>query len=194
LRTVHRKARFKILVNSYIGNTIDIYTQVVKSLSAPALSISEFTHVNEWCDTIDRIDNRQIDQSFVDCVRKLRSFLLSSAEHEYICHGDLHLENIIQHGEKWLAIDPKGIIGEMAFEAAAFNLISKDEMRDIHTVSKKMHDRILELSTALDLSYQRLLCWVFLRVIIAAQWFIEDSGDSSEMLALATHLYPLLKD
>jgi streptomycin 6-kinase len=178
----------------HVKNTIDIYAKVVKSLSTPTLSTKEFIHVSKWCDTIDRIDNHQIDQPLVDCARRLRSFLLISAEHEYICHGDLHLENIIQHGEKWLAIDPKGIIGEMAFEAAAFNLISQDDMREIHTVPNKMHDRILALSTALDLSYRRLLYWFFLRVIMSVQWFIEDNGDPGSMLALATLLYPLIEE
>jgi streptomycin 6-kinase len=177
-----------------VKNTIAIYAEVVKSLSTPISSTDEFTHVSKWCDTIDRIDKRQIDQHLIDCARDLRSFLLSSAEREYICHGDLHLENVIQHREQWLAIDPKGIIGEMAFEAAAFNLISDDEMRDTPTVSKTMHDRILALSTALDLSYQRLLYWFFLRVIMSAQWFIEDSGDPGGMLALAAHLYPLIEE
>ena len=35
----------------------------------------------------------------------------------------------------------------------------------------------------------RLRAWVFLRVIISAQWFIEDNGNPDEMLRLASVLY-----
>jgi SAM-dependent methyltransferase len=118
--------------------------------------------------------------------------LLNSAQQEYICHGDLHLENIIQKNKHWLAIDPKGIIGEMAFEAAAFNLLSKEEMQETATIPQKIMDRTLKLSNALGINFERLLSWIFLRVLISAQWFIEDRGDPGEMLLLVAYLYPLL--
>jgi len=37
-----------------------------------------------------------------------------------VLHGDLHHFNILSSGDRWLAIDPKGIIGEPEFEPAAY--------------------------------------------------------------------------
>lgn len=172
-----------------IENTIKIYAQVVKALSSPSLTTNNYTHVSQWCQALDRIEVGKIDKHFVKKAKELRSFLLNSAKQEYLCHGDLHLENIIQHGKKWLAIDPKGIIGEMAFEVAAFDLISKDELKDTATIQEKIVTSATLLSRALDLCYERLLAWMFLRAILAAQWFLEDNGDPSEMLTLATLLF-----
>jgi streptomycin 6-kinase len=123
--------------------------------------------------------------------------LLSTAQQEYLCHGDLHLENILQHGSHWLAIDPKGIIGEMAFEAAAFDCLSPDELKDSQQVTSKIIDRVEKLAITLRIDFNRLLAWIFLRTIISAQWFIEDKGEPNESLderlTLAKHVYPILR-
>jgi streptomycin 6-kinase len=179
--------------NSYdIKNTINLYAQVVKELASSQLIIHEYSHVSKWCDVIDQIKHNHIESHFLKLAKQLKSFLLDSSEKEYLCHGDLHLENILQHGKKWLAIDPKGIIGEMTFEAAAFDLISSDEMQNTQSIAQKIIVRVKQISEALNLTYERLLAWIFLRVIISAQWFIEDNGDPSKMLKLADHIYPLL--
>lgn len=175
-----------------IEDTIKIYADVARMLSTRKLTNGNYTHASQWCEVIDKIHDSRIAKQFVDKAIQLKSELLNSAQHEYLCHGDLHLENIIQFGTNWLAIDPKGIFGEMAFEAAAFDLLSDDEMKDVSTISSKLIHRITLLSKALEIDYDRLLAWIFLRIIISAQWFIEDNGDPSNMLVLADYVYPLI--
>ena len=177
-----------------ITDIINVYSNVIKVLASQSLSNANYLHVSKWCNAIDRIQDQRIEKRFVDKAKQLRSALLGSARHEYLCHGDLHLENIIQHGSNWLVIDPKGIIGEIAFEAAAFDLINKDEMKDTSTISSKINDRVTKLATTLNLDFERLLSWIFLRIIISAQWFVEDNGDPNEMLVLANQVYPLLNN
>lgn len=60
--------------------------------------------------------------------------MLGSAENEYFCHGDLHLDNVIYQGKRCLAIGPKGIMGEMAFEAAAFDPPSEGEKQNLDQI------------------------------------------------------------
>ena len=177
---------------SQINETLHIYGQLVKVLSKTKLAHKSYTHVSQWCKAIDGITDQRIDTRYVIKAKELKSALLNSAQYEYLCHGDLHLENILQQGSHWLAIDPKGIIGEMAFEAAAFDLISQEEMQDTSTITTKIIDRVTTLSTVLGLDFHRLLSWIFLRMIISAQWFVEDHGDTGDMLNRAAYIYPLL--
>lgn len=177
-----------------IEDTISIYANVVKRLSTNELSDDSYIHAIKWCEAIDRIHDARIDIRFVDKAKQVRSQLLDSTPREYLCHGDLHLENIIQQGSDWVVIDPKGIIGEMAFEAAAFDLISNEEMKDATTASVKIVERVTQLSTVLNISFDRLLSWIFLRIIISAQWYVEDNGDPTQMLALAGYVYPLISE
>ena len=177
-----------------IQETIHSYSQVIKKIASLTLPNSSFCHVNTWLDAIDHIRDLRIDKRYVDKAKQLKSHLLQSSNKEYLCHGDLHLENIIQNKNDWLAIDPKGIIGEMAFEAAAFDLLYDDEMTNIKTGQSKIIDRIQQLSNALKIDNDRLLSWVFLRIMISIQWFVEDKGDPSRMIQLANYVYPLLKN
>jgi len=175
-----------------VEKNIFLYSKVVQAIASQKLSNSTYVHMSIWCETIDHIQDERIDKRYVDKAKQLKTELLSSVKNEYLCHGDLHLENIIQNGNDWLAIDPKGIIGEMAFEAAAFDLLSNDEMNDTSTIESKIINRVNQLSKALDIDYDRLLPWIFLRIIISAQWFVEDKGDPGRMLKLAQFVYPLL--
>lgn len=177
-----------------IEDTIAIYANVVKELSSRPLTKKDYTHVSHWCKAIDRIKDQRIEKRTIQKAKELKVFLLSSANNEYLCHGDLHLENIISQGKKWLSIDPKGIIGEMAFEAAAFDLIDKSEWFDPDTIQDKVIARVDYLANALKIDKNRLLAWIFLRVIISAQWFIEDNGNPNEMLNLASTIYPLIAE
>ena len=73
------------------------------------------------------------------------------------------------------------------------DLISKEEVTNIENLSSKITTRVTLLADALGLDFDRLLAWIFLRVIISAQWFVEDNGNPNEMLFLAKQIYPLLK-
>lgn len=177
---------------STFEQTVQMYAQVVKALATQPLPQRNYPHARNWCAAIDRITDQRIEKYLVDKAKQLKSIIFNSTAHEYLCHGDLHLENIIKNGENWLAIDPKGIVGEMAFEAAAFDLLSKDELLDISTIPQKIITRLTTLANALEINLQRLLIWVYLRTIISAQWFIEDNGDPHYSISLANHIYPLL--
>ncbi len=177
-----------------IDGTIKTYSQIVKNLYKQDLNDDDFVHVSQWCKVVDKISDQRIEKRFKDKAIQLKKYLLNSDRQEYVCHGDLHLENIIQHGNSWLAIDSKGIIGEMAFEAAAFDLINSDEIKANKNISALLSDRINKLAVALNLNHDRLLAWVFLRIIISAQWFIEDGGSPEKMLTLANYVYPLLQN
>lgn len=177
-----------------IKDTINIYATVIRELANQKQPDTQYIHVNMWCKAIDRIDDERIASHLVKKAKDIKEFLLNSAKKEYLCHGDLHLENIIQHKNKWLSIDPKGIISEMAFEAAAFDLIDKSEWTNPKTIQGKIIKRINLLASTLGIDKDRLLAWIFLRVIISAQWFIEDNGNPDEMRNLASYIFTLVSD
>ena len=165
---------------------------MVNALAAQARPSGQYPSVKKWCEAIDSMHDPRIKSDYIFKAKMLRDFLLSSAEKEYLCHGDLHLENIICHENTWLSIDPKGVIGEIAFEAAAFDLIDKREWFDPESIQDKMLRRTHLIASQLNINHDRLLAWIYLRAMISAQWFIEDNGNPGEMLKLVSVLYPLL--
>ena len=177
-----------------IIDKIALYADVVNNIAKVKITTPDkYTHVSTWCEAIDRIDTDIIPEKLAITAKKLKEELLSTSNHEYLCHGDLHLENIIQNDNTWFAIDPKGIIAEKTFEVAAFDLLTDDELEKNVNLTKRIIARNHSLATQLSLNPQRLLNWIFLRLMISAQWFIEDNCDPAKPLQIATQIHPLLK-
>lgn len=174
-----------------VEDTIKIYAGVVNALASKKKPETEYTDVETWCQAIARMKDPRINLKFIDKAKELQTYLLSSGGNEYLCHGDLHLENIIRYEDSWLSIDPKGIIGELAFEAAAFDLLEKFDWNEPEKMLDKINQRLSLLANNLEIPEDRLRAWVFLRIIISAQWAIEDNGNPDGRLTLASILYPL---
>src|SRR4051794_8355262 len=45
--------------------------------------------------------------------------LAASQDARVLCHQDLHGGNVLQHGDEWIAIDPKPVVGEREFDLAS---------------------------------------------------------------------------
>lgn len=181
--------------NNDIERGIAHYAYVVHALHATNGLKPEvpFPHVRSWLAAIDRLDDNRVDNKLIDKAKYLSEKLLTTMKNECLCHGDLHLDNIVKDGEKWLAIDPKGVIGETAFEAAAFDWVFNAElMAQDGILIGKIARRLERLSSALSLDAARLTAWVFLRFMFSIAWLIEDKGDYRSRLRLAKLVYRLL--
>lgn len=73
----------------------------------------------------------------------------------------------------------------------AFFIANTREMKD-STAMSIIIERTDQLSVALGLDSNRLIAWIFLKIMISIQWFLEDNGDPTRMLAAAHTVYPLL--
>ncbi len=182
----------KVLAKECIDLSIDKYVNVVQSIYKPLQNHLSFAHVSIWCKAIDRINSDMFKHKWVLKAKNIKQCLLESAENEYVCHGDLHLENIVKDKEDWLSIDPKGVIGEKAFEAAAFDWLIGVDLTNTKAIKHAIQARTMKVAKLLDISEQRLLAWVFIKAMISAQWFIEDKGNPENPLQLASHVYSLL--
>ena len=98
--------------------------------------------------------------------------LLAAPREISVLHGDIHHDNILHFGERgWLAIDPKGLIGERGFDCA--NLFCNP---DHQTATDPAHfGRRVELVTERAcLDRKRLLEWILAWGGLSAAWKIND--------------------
>ena len=173
---------------------MDHYCQVVNQLAtASNHSLSEYTHYSQWCLAIDRIESQHVSDNIKQHGATLYRQLIATNDAPIVCHGDLHCDNVIQHHNSWKAIDPKGIIAETAFEAAAFDLLEPQEWQhDAQAIQLLIIQRSQYLATQLKLPPQRLLQWFFVRSLMHAQWFIEDNCPAEKAINTAKHIYSAL--
>jgi streptomycin 6-kinase len=96
-----------------------------------------------------------------------------------LLHGDLHHDSILQNGDEWIVIDPKGVIGEPAYEVAAFIRNPIPDLLQIENQIEIIKDRINCFSTLLELPHQRIIDWCFVQGVLAWVWALEDGCDAS---------------
>ena len=90
-----------------------------------------------------------------------------------LLHGDLHHDNILFDDRRgWLAIDPKGEVGELAYELAA-PLRNPLEGPDIFMSKAQMDRRVHIYCERLNLDRERVLGWCFARNASAAMWYAD---------------------
>jgi streptomycin 6-kinase len=99
--------------------------------------------------------------------------LEATQEHRVLLHGDLHHENILFDDKRgWLAIDPKGVVGDLAYELAA-PLRNPLADPDTFMTPAQMDRRVGIYCERLRLERRRVLGWCFARNAIAALWYAD---------------------
>ena len=97
-------------------------------------------------------------------------------------HGDIHHDNILDFGARgWLAIDPKGLLGERSFDYA--NIFCNP--RDIATAPGRISRQASIVAEAAGLERPRLLQWVLAYAGLSAAWLLNDGEDAALPLAVA---------
>jgi streptomycin 6-kinase len=133
--------------------------------------------VSEWGRGFARYAERgdaQIPTALVDRASDLYAELCETQGPTRLLHGDLHHYNVLRDHERgWLAIDPKGVVGEIEYEVGAW-LRNPGELPDILTSPVIIQRRIGTLSSRLGLDASRVLRWAFAQAVLSAIWLVED--------------------
>ncbi len=98
-------------------------------------------------------------------------------------HGDLHHDNILHGPRGWLAIDPKGVSGDPAYEPAnAFR--NPEGMGERIFDPARLHRMAAQVSGRLGHPPGRLLGWAAAHCALSTRWSLEDGQDIAEDLRL----------
>ena len=98
-------------------------------------------------------------------------------------HGDLHHDNILHSPRGWLAIDPKGVWGDLAYEPAnAFR--NPEGLGDRLFDSARLHQMAQGFSQGLGLPPRRLLGWAAAHCALSTVWSRQAGQDIRDDLRL----------
>jgi len=168
---------------------IDIYSDVVKSISKN--KNSEIISVLPFEGILKSLEIKHNDKNFRELQKKgiwVSKFLLNDSQPKSIFHGDLHLENIILHDSKWKIIDPKGILSNIYYEVSIFDFFDYEDCYS-HRINYIFRERVSRVSKNLSLDEDKLIAWIFLRMVLSICWIIEDKGNYKNKLFLLKKLY-----
>ena len=80
-------------------------------------------------------------------------------------HGDLHHFNLLRSGDEWLAIDPKGMLGDAAWECAAFLRNPAGKLPSGAELGRLLRRRVEMFSALLLLPPNRIAAWGYLDAV-----------------------------
>src|ERR671916_534549 len=150
--------------------------------AAPRPPDHQFPTVAGWARGFERLRHRfdggtgPMPENLVAEAEALFAELLASEGEPLLLHGDLHHENILSaEGGSWLAIDPKGVVGEAAYEAASLlhnpaGALDRPDPRGL------LERRLDVLSEELGLDRGRVRAWGLAQGVLSAYWGLEDGG------------------
>ena len=109
--------------------------------------------------------------------------LLDAPREVSALHGDIHHGNILDFGPRgWLAIDPKGLIGERAFDYANLFCNPDDNMA---TAPGRLARQVDVVAKAAALERRRLLEWVIAWAGLSAAFLLQDNLPPQNALKVA---------
>ena len=100
-----------------------------------------------------------------------------------VLHGDIHHGNILDFGPRgWLAIDPKHLIGERAFD---FVNILRNPDAQVALAPGRFSRQVTVVADAAGLDRTRLLQWTLAFTGLSAAWILGDDDQPDLDLAVA---------
>lgn len=164
-----------------------IAAQVMRQLWRPAPAQHAFPTVEKWAQGLQRLRARYhggtgpLAAGLVERAEAVFSELLGSMATPVLLHGDLHHDNILAaQRQPWLALDPKGVVGEPAYEVGALLrnpipwLLRQPDPAGI------LARRVDQLADLLGFDRRRLLAWGLAQAVLSAFWSLEDHGHGWE--------------
>lgn len=156
---------------------------VLRRLWRPAPVDEALIRVEEWAGGFARLrrlfggGTGPLPGPLVAEAERLYADLCASTPERALLHGDLHHGNVLAaQREPWLAIDPKGLVGDPAYDAAALLRDRPGDLLAEPGPRARMARRLDLLAGALDLDRERLRAWGLAQAVLSAIWSIEDHG------------------
>jgi len=164
----------------------DIVCEVAAALHARGRAAGALPAVAQW--GADFGDHQRSARShllpadLVEAARREFFDLCRSQSEPVLLHGDLHHDNIL-HDERlgWLAIDPKGALGEREYELGAA-LRNPFGSSDLYTDPGVMLRRVQRMAGRLGFNGGRVLRWCFAQAVLSAVWWVQDGHDDADVV------------
>lgn len=162
--------------------SVTIAAHVIKSYATPYTSSAElykFPTIADWLVALQTCASPHIPKQQLRRAWDIAQRLLATQGMPYLLHGDLHHENILQRGDEWVAIDPKGVIGELAYDIGAFVRNPIPDLLNYYNARNIVMSRMADFGDLLSVEVERLVQWSFVQAVLSACWSGHDKASTS---------------
>jgi streptomycin 6-kinase len=140
---------------------------------------SEFPRLEQWFEGLQIAEKINFAPEHVKKARRFFDELNSSTKAKTLLHGDFHHENILSaEREKFLAIDPKGIVGDIGYDLSVFMINHAHWLKSEPDLPEKLDGAIRAFSEAFAVEPQNLRKWIFAHSVLSAWWTFEETSEN----------------
>lgn len=176
---------------------LEHYMLVWKAIRRPISDVKDKATILDWATALPKYQEKHksadgpLDMELVRAAGEFFKGLTETSTGLELLHGDLHHENILfSENRGWLAIDPKGVIGDPYFDLISFLFNHLFDKKDPEGTLKY---RIESLVDGLGLNRERLLKAGVAMSVLSVCWSIEDlNPDWHSAYQCAKWIYDLL--
>lgn len=172
-----------------------IAAAVLRRLWRPPPAEHSLRSLESWCAVFDRT-RQPLSQGAAGFPATLfrradaaRRDLLAATDAPTVLHGDLHHFNVLRSERAgWLAIDPKGLLGDRCFDLCQYliNPMSGLGVIEPNAIPVRLKRRRFDiLCDELGLDRQRAQAWCFVHAMLNACWNFEDGAPWQRAVAYA---------
>jgi streptomycin 6-kinase len=171
-----------------------IAAQVMRQIWQPVPPEHSFPTVAQWAAGLARLRQQfggatgPFPTRLVEEAEALFAELIDSMAEPVLLHGDLHHDNILAAARQprltrrplWLALDPKGLVGEPAYEVGALLRNPAPQLLAQPQPGRILARRVYQLAEELGFDRARLRGWGLAQAVLSAWWSFEDHGHGWE--------------
>jgi streptomycin 6-kinase len=169
------------------AKAVEIAIGIMRGLLKEPPPISAFQRLEDWFENLKKAENTMFDKKLASKAFHIFEQSNFASKQKFLIHGDLHHENILTaRREPFLAIDPKGIIGDIGYEIAVFLNNHAIWLSGESNLLEKLNNAVRQFSEAFEIEPQELKNWAFAQMVLSAWWTFEENGENWQTdLALA---------
>lgn len=159
------------------AKSVVIAIEVLRKIRRKPPEKHNFIKLEDWFKGFEKALNTNFPAQAVGKARKFYEEL--STGESFLIHGDFHHENILSATrEPFLAIDPKGVVGQIGYEISVFLNNHAWWLEDDVRLREKLDDAVLKFSEAFEIEPQTLRKWAYAQDVLSAWWTFEENSEN----------------
>jgi streptomycin 6-kinase len=145
-----------------------------------------FIHLKDWFDGFKKLRQQYqggtgpLPREIVETAEGLVADFFAENEPPVVLHGDFHHYNVLEAGDGWRAIDPKGVIGPRGYEVGPLLINPGGKFLQQPNAAGRTRSRFAILSERLGMERERIRGWGIAHAALSAWWDIEGGGQADE--------------
>jgi streptomycin 6-kinase len=165
--------------------------EVLRSISMPASDAPVgTTTLDDWFSGLRRAESTAFPSTYAKKALQIYGELSADSDRDQYLHGDFHHGNIVSATRsRYLAIDPKAIIGHIGYDISVFLNNHHWWQKGVRDLNARLGTAIDQFSEAFQLDPYEIRRWAYAGMVLGAWWSFEDMPEHYDNAVAAADIW-----